>query len=75
MTRLSIEHLTHFLTPKTWPEILELEPRMRRSRWVDGIVLADEYGAGLLRWVPASGNDRGAWVLTIKGRELVTGRR
>jgi len=74
---LSIEHLRHFETPKTWAEIRELEPRMKMSRWRAGIIDADELGFGFLMWLPAVRTDPdrpGAWVLTEKGRKYVAAR-
>ena len=77
---LTAAHLVHFATPKTWPEILTLTPRMSSTRWREAIVDADEYGFGLLQFVvgvPVTGerrSRRGWWVLTDKGRELLSFR-
>lgn len=72
--RLSVQHLALFETPRTWAEILKLEPRMRICDWREGVADADEYGLGLLAWSPAVHADRrrrGTWQLTDEGRTHV----
>lgn len=76
---LSAEHLAHFQTPKTWPEILALTPRLSSPKWRHGIIEADDQGSGLLTWIRAKAprgsserrSRRGAWTLTDKGREYI----
>lgn len=75
---LTPAQLAHFATPKTWPEVFLLEPRMCRSRWRFGVIEADEDGGrALLRWTPAPRRkgDRqtpgGTWELTEAGRAFV----
>jgi hypothetical protein len=64
--RLSPRQLAAFAVPLTWPEIHALEPVMPKSWWRHAVIDADEYGRGLLRWLP----DREAWVLTERGRSV-----
>ncbi len=79
---LTREQLGHFATPKTWVEILALDPTMKATEWRDGVIDADPHGIGLLRYIigPKVRGQRapepGAWVLTDKGRAYVarTGR-
>lgn len=82
---LTAEHLAHFETPKTWNEIVLLEPRLSLHQWRRGIIAADDYGSGLLTWLPDEpprSRDRnegrrpaGAWVLTDRGRAHVARAR
>lgn len=70
--KLSAVHLAHFGEPRTWAEILALEPRLRVGQWRAGVVDADEWGLGLLQWLrPATPKERrsrsGRWVLTAAG--------
>lgn len=74
---LTVELLAQFATPKTWPEILALDPTMTRSEWRDAIVDADteERGLGLLTWRTNAQWERGVWTLTDKGRDYIARRR
>ena len=79
-TQLTPAQLAHFATPKTWPEIFMLEPRMLRSEWRAGVIDADERGRGLLRWTPGPPMKHvrqipgGTWVLTEAGVAFVEAR-
>ena len=76
---LTRDQLAQFQTPKTWAEIVKLEPRMTVARWREAIMDADSEGFGLLMWIrgvvakgDASRKARcGYWMLTTKGREYV----
>lgn len=83
---LTREQLANFETPKTWAEILQLEPRMTAKRWREAIMDADEHGFDLLTWTPGEKAKRvsplagarpprpGTWSLTQKGRVYVARR-
>lgn len=68
---LTPDHLTHFVAPLTWPQILAIDPTRTESWWTDAIIEADEYGRGLIRWDKSTST----WVLTEIGCEAVCGVR
>jgi hypothetical protein len=74
---LTVRQLVLFATPRSWPDILALDPTMTRGEWLEAILDADcdERGLGLLNWTPATANSRGTWSLTDKGRAHVARRR
>lgn len=65
--RLSVSQLAKFATPLTWDEIVQIQPEMPKSWWRHAVIDADEYGRGLLRWIPRLQ----AWTLTDRGRSVV----
>lgn len=65
--RLSLAQLAYFTEPRTWAEILTLEPWRTEAWWRTAIIDADEYGRGLLTWLP----EAKGWRLSARGREVV----
>ncbi len=79
---LTNQHLAHFATPLTWPQILAIDPTMDAKTWRAGVIDCDAWGFGFLthaRGVIPPGmaeDDRlpGAWRLNARGLAYVRGR-